>query len=332
MAEKFLTLSRTLLSFAVLAALAGSAEAGAPDMSWCSNPPPPALDAAASPGVITSRIAPVLYIPAGATQYDGPQGKALLDYHASGVSRGLADVARWYARELPSKLAIWSDLVVFRGHYTAQQCLNDMSPCIGDVSTSLGLDPWAPGNQRQKLLIVGAGFLGWAGGTGNTSGQGYAVVGMESLMDTPKCASEWWCTPELWHGTVAHELGHTFSLPHSADPNSIMYFHGDWTHKHFTGAEPGTVQSDPATEAKRAGWSYCEIDFECASLRCGGNWSEPRLLCLPSTAYPKRAAAIPDGVFCRNSSECQSGLCGVGPKGDRICLNYPATFFPEGAP
>jgi hypothetical protein len=88
MTEKLLVRSRTLLSFAVrAAALAASARAGteaAPDMSWCTIPPPPFVAAADSPGVITSRIAPVLYVPAGATQYDGPQGKALLDYHASG--------------------------------------------------------------------------------------------------------------------------------------------------------------------------------------------------------------------------------------------------------
>ncbi|HKI00806.1 MAG TPA: hypothetical protein VKK31_02385 [Thermoanaerobaculia bacterium] len=290
------------------------------------------LVTSAQAGAVTSRVAPVLYMPAGATQYAGPEGEALLDYHASGVSRGLANVARWYARELPNDLALWDDLIVFRGNYTAAQCLADMGPCIGDTATSLGLDPWAPGNVRQKLLIVGAGFLGWAGGTGNTAGQGYAVVGMESLMDTPKCAGNWWCTPEIWHGTVAHELGHTFSLPHSSDPNSIMNFHGDWINKHFTGSEPATVQSDPATEPKRTNWSYCEIDFECASLRCGGNVSEPRLLCLPSALYSKGAANIPDGVFCRTNAQCQSGACGIGPEGDRICLRYPAMFFPEGAP
>ncbi len=290
------------------------------------------LVAGPAQAAITSRVASVLYVPAAATQYDGPQGEALLDYHASGVSRGLANVSRWYSRELPGDNVIFEDLIVFRGHYTAAQCLADMGPCIGDTATSLGLDPWAPGDVRQKLLIIGAGFLGWAGGTGNTSGQGYAVVGMESLMDTAKCAGNWWCTPEIWHGTVAHELGHTFSLPHSSDPNSIMNFHGDWINKHFTGSEPATVQLDPASVAKRSNWSYCEIDFECASKRCGGNWSEPRLLCLPTTAYPKRAQNIPNGVFCRASSECLSGNCGIGPEGDRICLGYPAMFFPEGAP
>src|SRR4051812_36862072 len=90
----------------------------------------PALITSAEAAAITSRVAPVLYVPTGATQYDGPQGKALLDYHASGVTRGLADVARWYARELPNDLVIWSDLIVFRGHYTSAQCLADMGPCI----------------------------------------------------------------------------------------------------------------------------------------------------------------------------------------------------------
>jgi hypothetical protein len=288
--------------------------------------------ALAASAQVTSRVASVLYVPSNFTHYNGPQGEALLDYHASGVSRGLANVARWYARELPNDLVRWDDLIVFRGHYTDAQCLANMGDCIADTAVSLGLDPWAPGNVRQKLLIIGAGFLGWAGGAGNTVGQGYAVLGMESLMDTPKCAGNWWCTPEIWHGTVAHELGHTFSLPHSSDPNSIMNFHGDWINKHFTGSEPATVQSDPATETKRSNWSYCEIDFECTSLRCGGNWNRPELVCLPTTAYPKRAASIPDGLFCRNNTECQSGVCGIGPEGDRICLRYPAMFFPEGAP
>ena len=314
----------------------GSANNPSP-VNWCHQLTPApefsnALTVGIAPAAVTSRIVPALYIPSDATQYLGNQGKALLDYHYEGVSRGLSNVEHWYSRELPSKNVIWGDLILYRGHFTAAQCFAEMGLCIDDVVTNLKLDPWAPGDKRQKLLIIGAGFLGWAGGVGNTEGQGYAVVGLESLMDLPKCTGNWWCTQDFWHGTVAHELGHTFGLPHSADPNSIMNFHGEWVDKHLTDSEPGFVEIDPAAKKKRANWSYCDIDFECASKRCGGNGSEPRLLCLPSAAYPKQAANIPDGMYCRRSAECNSSICGIGPNGEHICLRYPAGFFPKNAP
>jgi Putative peptidase family len=238
---------------------------------------------------ITSRIVPIFYIPAASAQYNGTAGNALLQSHRNGIVAGLSKVADWYSRELPNKNLKAIGLITYRGKYTAAQCSANMDLCVyNDVATTLNLDPWSPLNNRQKLLIIGAGFMGWAGGVGNIQGQGYAVVGMESLMDLPKCAGNWWCTPDYWYGTVAHELGHAYSLPHSTDLNSIMNFHGDWINKHFTGAEPALVESDPATQAKNVNWTSCSIDFACASKWCGTNGGTlPNKVCLPSTAYPK---------------------------------------------
>jgi hypothetical protein len=56
-----------------------------------------------------------------------------------------------------------------------------------------------------------------------------------------------------------------------------------------------TVEASPATEAKQANGSYCSIDYQCATKRCGGNWSGDRLWCLPSTLYPEEAQLIANG-------------------------------------
>ncbi len=264
---------------------------------------------------VTSSVKPVYYVPTD-------KSWSFSDFH--GVQCGVRNVQRWYSRELFNDNARFDKVITYYGNYSSNHCLNvNMGDCIADVVNGTGIDPWTNDKYRAKLLIIGRGFQGWAGGTGDTAGHGYAVVGAESLVAQSECAGNWWCNQEVWNGTVIHELGHTFSLPHSADPNSIMGAHSDFENKHFTAGEPSTVATDPATPTKDPNWTRCEFDEQCASNRCGCNGGNT-MYCLPHSGYPKycSSGSIPNWEHCRNDSDCQSGYCAPDHRGEYACLPH----------
>lgn len=263
----------------------------------------------------TSLVRPVYYV---------PTDKAYSVYDFHDVQCGLGNTRRWYARELPNDTVEFAPMIRYDGAYTSSHCIANMGDCIADITAGTGIDPWDSDSTRNKLLVIGRGFLGWAGGTGDTAGRGYAVVGAESLTAQGECAGNWWCTEEIWNGTVAHELGHTFSLPHSSDDASIMKFHGDYKNKGLTGTEPGLVESDPASRAKGTNWTACENDYDCQSRRCGCNGSNA-MVCLPTSAYPTWCSGVPNWSSCRNDSDCASGYCAPDHQGNMACL--PSTAY-----
>lgn len=82
------------------------------------------------------------------------------------------------------------------------------------------------------LFVKGAG--GWAGGRELASGDGgWAIVGdwaIDSLQGAPAVAegNYWWSGRRKQSGAVAHELGHSFMLPHppaGAESTTVM---GNW--------------------------------------------------------------------------------------------------------
>jgi hypothetical protein len=305
--------------------------AGEPEVEGCVRPPLPggALEQAVTAQAITATVVPILLIPVGST---------VTAQQRNTLTQALGNVRRWYQRELPSKNVKWEPLQTLYGAKTASYYLtnnNVWNEIPGEIQASFGWNPWTyTGGAHRIALVIGRDLLGWAGGNGNSDGRGLAIAGMESLVEQTKCAGNWWCTQEIWHGTAIHELGHGFTLPHDTDPASIMSFHGDYTNKHFVSAHQTTVQASPATEAKQANWSYCGIDYQCATKRCGGNWSGDRLWCLPSSQYSKEAQNIPNGFTCRYGTQCTAGRCELNTNGDKVCsasalAAYVTPFFPD---
>lgn len=278
---------------------------------------------------ITSKVYPIILVPAGST---------LTAVQQATVRQAMGSIRRWYNRELQTKNVKWEDLQVMAGDQTAAHYLtnnNVWAEMPGELQAKLGWNPWdASTDQRRIALIIGRDLLGWAGGNGYPDGRGLAIIGMESLVETSRCSTEWWCTPTFWHGTAIHELGHGFSLPHDTDGNSIMSFHSDYQNKHFVRAHASTVEASPATKLKLANWEACGGDYQCATIRCGGNYSGNQLQCLPSSLYPKEAQNIANGYMCRTNAQCLSGLCELNADGYRVCHaaplpDYVTPFFPD---
>ncbi|MCP4661557.1 MAG: hypothetical protein GY856_39655 [bacterium] len=268
---------------------------------------------------VTSIVKPVYYVPTD-------KSYNVFDFH--NIQCGLRNAQRWYSRELPNKNLAFENLRLYYGAYTSTQCLNNMGQCIEDTKNGTGIDPWDNDYTRNKLLIIGRGFLGWAGGAGDTAGRGYAVVGAESLIAQGECAGNWWCNEEMWNGTVIHELGETFDLDHSSDPDSIMNYHDNYKNRIFTSAEASQVESDPATRSKDPNWTKCESHYQCGTLRCGCNGGDT-MYCLPHSGYPTYCSSrsIPNWEYCRSNSQCASSYCDPDSKGEMACLPHTGYVY-----
>src|SRR3990167_3040258 len=147
-----------------------------------------------------------------------PTDKSVTEAELASVRAAFEDVKAWYGRELGDHGLRMSALQVVRGQHDSAYYLENnriWAVAGSEIQASLGFDPWARGH---AAVVIGAGLLGWAGGNGDGT-RGLCIVGLESLFTSPECASQWWCTPEMWRGTVIHEMGHVFSLPHRIDPS-----------------------------------------------------------------------------------------------------------------
>lgn len=189
-------------------------------------------------------VTPVLFIPAG---------ESVTADQVALVQSALLDVAAWYDDRLDDMHVRWDQFrIVYGQHdsatYRGDHGIWDLGPA--ELKHALGFSPWDNGH---IVLLVGAGLEGWAGGGGNGT-SGFAVLGMESLANTPRCEQQWWCTPDMWRGTAIHELGHALTLPHSVDP-SIMSFHGGWQDRELI-EEPGFPEYSTVRALPFAGFDY----------------------------------------------------------------------------
>ncbi|MGH1347826.1 MAG: hypothetical protein ACRBN8_40100 [Nannocystales bacterium] len=223
--------------------------------------------------IVNAQVRPVLFVPQGASISGAEQ--AVLD-------AAMNDVRGWYTRELgrAGRDIRWADdYIVVKGEHTAAYYLapDKMGDAVVEVETAIGDTVWESGHIE---FILGVDFGGWAGGSGNGVG-GYALLGLDPLINPGACAGEWWCDTTIWRGAAVHELGHTFTLGHSADP-SIMGFHGEYESRFFfetaTFPELSTVASMPyVREVQGRNWTWAECTRDVCPISMGhstdGAWS-----------------------------------------------------------
>lgn len=182
------------------------------------------------------RVIPIYLVP---RDYQTPHAGVV--YHA----RVMADVRAWYATVLGGRTFVAEPLVVQVSRHTFAELSADKFqawwPLLQDEFASYGW-PWNA-HSRFKLLFLTHGAGAWAGSDSENGGidsaaqagkvdrgdwGGLAVIGDSSVggifagvcpevahgKADSTIATAWWCSGSTYRGTVAHELGHTFGLPH----------------------------------------------------------------------------------------------------------------------
>lgn len=171
-----------------------------------------------------------------------------LSFPMSGVvyhARVMEDVRRWYGEVLGGRTFVAEPLVVQVSRYTFAEFAADSFQAWWPLLQREFADYGWPWNQRVKfkLLFLTHGAGAWAGSDSENGGidstadagkvdkgnwGGLAVIGDSSVggVEAGVCpevahgkadstiATAWWCSGSTYRGTVAHELGHTFGLPH----------------------------------------------------------------------------------------------------------------------
>jgi hypothetical protein len=182
------------------------------------------------------RVLPIYLVPR-----DQSIPRAGVEYHV----RVLQDVRRWYGQVLGGRTFVYEPLTVQVSRYTFAQLAADSFqawwPLLQREFADYG---WAwNAHAKFKLLFLTHGAGAWAGSDSENGGidsttqagrvdkgnwGGLAVIGDSSVDGVlagacpevaagkadSSIATAWWCSGSTYRGTVAHELGHTFGLPH----------------------------------------------------------------------------------------------------------------------
>jgi hypothetical protein len=185
------------------------------------------------------RVVPVYLVP---RDYAVPLER--VPYHI----RVLDDVRRWYARVTGGRSFVAEPLIVQVSRHSFAELAADSFQAWWPLLQREFADYGFPWNQRSriKLLFLTNGAGAWAGADSENGGidsigaagktddgdwGGLAVIGDSSAGGVfagvcPETAvpgtgergrgggTAWWCSGTTYRGTVGHELGHTFGLPH----------------------------------------------------------------------------------------------------------------------
>lgn len=152
--------------------------------------------------------------------------------------RALKSVREWYQRVLAGQTFDYDPVVVQVSRHSFSEFAADSFqawwPLLQEEFKNYGLD-WEDDNTKMLWVANGAGA--WAGSDSENGGidsiaeagqvpdgdrGGLAVVGDSSLggylagvcPDSGRTGTAWWCSWKTFQGTLAHELGHTWGLPH----------------------------------------------------------------------------------------------------------------------
>lgn len=196
---------------------------------------PPMLQACA----VAACVLPMYLVPR-----DMPVPLDRVDYHIAVVE----DVRRWYARATGSATFVPEPLVVQISRHTFAELAADSFQAWWPLLQREFADYGWPWNHKAKfkLAFLTHGAGAWAGADSENGGidsiaaagrvdkgdwGGLAVIGDSSVGGVlagvcPEIAvagsgergrgggTAWWCSGSTYRGTLAHELGHTFGLPH----------------------------------------------------------------------------------------------------------------------
>jgi hypothetical protein len=154
--------------------------------------------------------------------------------------QAVEDVRRWYASQLGGPTFHAEPMVVHQSRHTfrelADSNFQQWWPLLEAEFAEIGYS-WHD-SAEVKLLFLAQAAGGWAGGDSENGGiesiaqagrvpagawGGQVVIGDSSVagvlagvcpMDGRTGATVWWCNWDTYRGTIAHELGHTWGIPH----------------------------------------------------------------------------------------------------------------------
>lgn len=194
------------------------------------------LVAFSSTNVVT-KVQPILFV---------PNNLNADPTYLSAIDESLGTISAWYATQLDGKTFRYVPAQEVIGQYELQHyCPKTISStqCI-QVPGELGADPGDIYNvlsdlesqgytvrQNVILFVFWVGGYGYAAGVKYTDTSGWAAVGdwtldgiagkYEDGTATSNCSDSAYawliCTKNAQTGTVGHELGHAFGLPHPTD-------------------------------------------------------------------------------------------------------------------
>lgn len=136
-----------------------------------------------------------------------------------------ANVKRWFKHQV-RKTFTSGDTIIIRGDHDSgwYKCSPDECGWAAVWSNVLGelSNKGYPACQGHVIMVFVAAPISFSGGAScddrySGSPNGGIAMYAETIFDPtfgipiPDC---WWCTPDAMTGSIAHELGHAFSLPH----------------------------------------------------------------------------------------------------------------------
>lgn len=193
----------------------------------------------------------------------------------------LEDVRAWYARALDGPTFVAEPFIVQRSRHTFAELTDSNFQAWWPLLDAEFADYGVPWNRESdvKLLILAQAAGAWAGADSENGGieapadagrvpkgqfGGLVVIGDSSVgglltgvcpLDGVQRGTAWWCNWDTYRGTIAHELGHTWGIPHpdafqpkpndstparwdcAVDGNTVMQCHWGFPHDSLLGYE-----------------------------------------------------------------------------------------------